>query len=106
MIIRPVEVQGVVQRSQDMGQIKQNEDAKGYIDQTNIQTTEQKANELRHETVVQQENADKKQDKYDAKEKGNGEYLSRGQKRRKEQKEEREEGKVILKSTSGFDVKI
>lgn len=102
MIIRPVEVQGIVQRSQDMGQLKQNEDIKGYVDQSNIQTVVQKEQELKHESVVKKENADKKEDKYDAKEKGNGEY-SGGNRR---QKRKQDEGKVILKGTTAFDVKI
>ena len=37
MAIRPVELQGVVQRSQDMSQIKQNQDIKPQTDQSNIQ---------------------------------------------------------------------
>lgn len=101
MIVRPVEMQGMVQRSQDMSQIKQNEDIKGFVDQSNIHIATKKEGEIRHETVVKQENAEKKQDAYDAKEKGNGQYSGDGGRKR-----EKNDGKVILKSSPGFDMKI
>ncbi len=103
MIVRPVEMQGMVQRSQDMSQIKQNEDIKGFVDQSNILGAEQKKSEIKHETVVKHENADKKQDKYDAKEKGSNEY---NQNNGHHNKQNNDEGKVILKSIANFDVKI
>ncbi|MBE5925867.1 MAG: hypothetical protein E7270_02740 [Lachnospiraceae bacterium] len=102
MIVRPGVVHGVIQRNVDVSQVKQNEDMKGLVDQSNIQTAEKKANEIKHETVVKQDNADKKQDKFDAKEKGSNEYYGNGNQKRKRQ----EEGKVTLKGKSGFDVKI
>lgn len=101
MIIRPGVVHGTIQRNVEVGQIKQNEDTKSFVDQSNIYVSEKKANEIKHETVVKQENADKKQDKYDAKEKGNNEYQGNNKKRKKQ-----EEGKVTLKQSKSFDVKI
>ena len=38
MSIRPVEFSGVVQRSQDMSTLKQNEDNKPMLQQQNVQT--------------------------------------------------------------------
>lgn len=102
MIIRPGVVHGTIQRNNEVGQVKQNEDSKSFVDQSNIHVAEKKANEIKHETVVKQENADKKQDRYDAKEKGNNEYQGNGNQKRKKQ----EEGKVTLKGKTGFDVKI
>ena len=102
MIIRPGVVHGVIQRNVDVSQVKQNEDMKSFVDQSNIQVAEKKANEIKHETVVKQDNADKKQDRHDAKEKGNNEYQGNGGQKRKRQ----EEGKVTLKGKTGFDVKI
>ena len=46
MAIRPVELQGVVQRSQDMSQIKQNQDIKPQTDQSNIQIQIQNKKEM------------------------------------------------------------
>lgn len=101
MVVRPGVLHGTIQRNAEVGQIKQNEDSKSFIDQSNIHVSEKKTNELKHETVVKQENADKKQDKYDAKEKGNNEYQGNNKKRKRQ-----EEGKVTLKGSKGFDVKI
>ena len=109
MAIRPVEVQGVVQRSNDIGQIKQNQDQKPLVDQNNIQTQLHHEVERNARQVTKYENADKKENRYDAKEKGNGAYF--GQKKRQQmnqQKQEEEEDTVLLKSIhhGSFDVKI
>lgn len=108
MAIRPVEVQGVVQRSQDIGQIKQNQDQKPLVDQSNIQVQMHRETERNLRQVSKFENSDKKENRYDAKEKGNGAYFGRkGQKRQKREAEEEEEGSVMLKSIhqGSFDMK-
>lgn len=104
-MIRPVEFQGVIQRTQDVGQLKQNEDTKGFVDQSNIQTTVKQEEIRMHETVVEQENAEK-QKKYDAKEKGNGAYSQQKKGKQGKKKEDEEDGKVVMKSPKSFDVKI
>lgn len=107
MAIRPVEVQGVVQRSQDIGQIKQNQDQKPVLDQSNIQTHLQRETERSFRQVTKFENADKKENRYDAKEKGNGSYFG-GRKKQKDKKETADEDAVLLKDVhqGTFDVKI
>ena len=45
-------------------------------------------------------------EKYDAKEKGKGEYFSNKKKKKEEKASEEEDGKVIIKSTGNFDIKI
>lgn len=103
-MIKPVEMQGVIQRVQDISQIKQNADAKPQIDQSNIHN--QFTKEIKHnqEQIVKQDNADRKDEKYDAKEKGKGEYF--GSKKLKKKKNENPDGEVKKKTSSGFDVKI
>ena len=107
MAIRPVEVQGVVQRSQDIGQIKHNQDQKPLLDQNNIQVQMHRETERHLKQVTKFENADKKENRYDAKEKGNGTYFSQ-KKQQKEKKEDVEEDSVTIKSINhgSFDVKI
>lgn len=107
MAIRPVEVQGVVQRSQDIGQIKQNQDQKPVVDQNNIQTHMQRETERNLRQVTKFDNADKKENRYDAKEKGNGSYFG-NRKKQNEKKETVDEDSVLLKSVhqGTFDVKI
>lgn len=107
MAIRPVEVQGVVQRSQDIGQIKQNQDQKPLVDQNNIQTHMHRETERNFRQVTKFENAEKKENRYDAKEKGNGSYF--GQKKKKnDKKEPADEDSVLMKEIQRgtFDVKI
>lgn len=109
MAIRPVEVQGVVQRSQDIGQIKQNQDQKPLVDQNNIQAHMQHETEKSSRQVTKFQNSDKKENRYDAKEKGNGAYQQgKHRPKKREQGEEEEEGSVMLKSIhhGSFDVKI
>lgn len=107
MAIRPVEVQGVVQRSQDIGQIKQNQDQKPQTDQTNIHVHMQHQTQQKSKQVTKFDNADKKEEKYDAKEKGKGEFFNNGKKGKQKQMDEEEDGVVKVKSThSSFDVKI
>ena len=83
MAIRPVELQGVVQRSQDMSQIKQNQDIKPQTDQSNIQIQIHHEVKQNSQQVTKFENSDKKENRYD------------------------EEGSVKVKATvSNFDMKI
>lgn len=107
MAIRPVEVQGVVQRSQDIGQIKQNQDQKPLVDQNNIQTQIHRETEHKSRQVTKFEDADKKENRYDAKEKGNGSYFGKKGRQNKKQSEE-DSDSVMLKSVhpGSFDVKI
>lgn len=103
-MIRPVEVQGVIQRSQDVTQIKAHEDGKPQQQHSTIVMNQEKAAVENHETVVKQENADKKQEKYDAKEKGKGTYYKI--KKKKKEGQSKDDGIVIKKETSSFDMKI
>ena len=108
MAIRPVEVQGVVQRSQDIGQIKQNQDQKPLVDQSNIQVQMNRETERNMRQVPKFDNSDKKENRYDAKEKGNGAYFGqKGKKRQRKDEEDDDEGSVVLKSIhrGSFDMK-
>ena len=58
MAIRPVEVQGVVQRSQDIGQLKQNQDQKPMVDQSNIQVQMHQETKHNMQQVSKFQNAD------------------------------------------------
>lgn len=108
MAIRPVEVQGVVQRSHDIGQLKQNQDEKPLVEHNNIQTRMHHEVEHNARQVTKFENADKKESRYDAKEKGNGTYYDQRKKRQRKQQADEEEGTVLLKRIhhGSFDVKI
>lgn len=104
MAISPILLNGSVTRMQDITQVKQNEDMKGMVDQTNFQNTFHKEIDHKLNHVHQSDNAENHQKKFDAKEKGDNEYSGDGGKRRRQNK--RQDGTVIAKTQGGFDIKI
>lgn len=106
MIVKPAMMQATVQRTQDMSGIKQQEDNKAFVTQSNVQTTMQKELQHKLQDVNKKDNADYNEQKHDAKEKGKNEYFSQSQKKRKDDSEDEEDGKVILKRRAGFDMKV
>lgn len=104
MAIGLVEMHGTIARAQDFTTIKQNEDQKGFIDQSNMQQQFDKEIKERPHQVTQQENADFMNRKFDAKEKGDNQYHGEGGKKKKQDKEE--DGRVIVKGHASFDIKI
>lgn len=104
MSIRPVDFNGMIQRTQDVSAMKQNEDNKPLLQQQNIQTQFSKETVHHLKQVNHANDAENQQKRYDAKEKGSNEYVSQENKKKKEKKKD---GKVIVKSaSSGFDIKI
>ena len=104
MSIRPVEFSGVVQRSQDVSTVKQNEDNKSALQQQNVQTQFAKDTTHHMQQVTHANDSDNSQKKFDAREKGSNEYEDRRNKKKKG--EEKNSGKVSVKTTGGFDMKI
>ena len=78
MAISPVLFNGSVSRMQDVTQIKQNEDMKGMVDQTNFQNTFHKQIDHKLNQVHHSDNAENRQKKFDAKDKGDNEYSGDG----------------------------
>lgn len=107
MSIRPIDYNGMIQRTQDVGTLKHHEDQKPVAEQQAIQTGQLKhEQELAHK-ISKSEEKENDAYRYDAKEKGNGTYDKNGRKRKNQKKDEQEDGKVILKDhLSGFDIKI
>ena len=105
MTISRVELQGQVTRAQDFTTIKQNEDNKGMVDQANFQRQCDQTVDTKLRQVHQGERAENEGKKFDAKEKGNGNYSGDGGKNRKKEEKEKD-GKVFLKGQGGFDIKI
>lgn len=105
MTISRVVLQGQVTRAQDFTTIKQNEDNKGMVDQSNFQRQFDRTVDNRLRQVNQGDRAENESKRFDAKEKGGGSYHGDGgQNRKKEEKEA--DGKVVLKGRSSFDIKI
>ncbi|MDD3367727.1 MAG: hypothetical protein PHP50_02400 [Lachnospiraceae bacterium] len=108
MGISPIELQGTIQRIQDFSTIKQNEDNKPIVDQSNFQTYFQKEVNDKREQVNRGSEARGQDKKFDASEKGANEYHGNGGKKRAPEEPDAKNGQVILKKSigGGFDIKI
>lgn len=105
MAIRPVDMSGIINRSQDISTIKHNEDNKGLVDQNNFQNQFNRELNQHMKQVRDPSQSENPRERFDAKEKGKNQYS--GQKRGKKKKQEDSGGeKGVAKSRGGFDVKI
>ena len=105
MSIRPVEFSGVVQRSQDVGTVKQQEDNKSNLQQQNVQTQFTKETSQHMRQVHHANDSENPKQKFDAREKGSNEYEDRRRKRKKSEGKE-SEAKDFAPIRGGFDMKI
>lgn len=106
MSIRPVILNGMIQRTDDVGQMKQNEMHKPVVDQQNIQQMVQKKEVAAAHTVQDPNKSEQLRNQADAKEEGKGFYYKTNSSKKK--KSDQKEGAVIKKNvtTSGFDMKV
>lgn len=93
-----------ITRAQDYSTVKQNEDNKGMIDQGHIFDHVQKTTEQRSHEVQSGDNAQWRENKPDAREKGSNEYSGDGGRRRS--KDGKPIERMVVKSANGFDMKI
>jgi hypothetical protein len=111
MSIRPVDLNGMIQRTQDVGNIKHAEDNKPVVEQHTIQVQQQKQEERLAHKVQNAEEKENAKGHYDAREKGSNSYeknpKQKNQKKHEEENSEYGDGKVIFKGQrSSFDMKI
>ena len=71
MSIRPVDLSGMIQRTQDIGNIKHAEDSRPVADQYNIEVRQEKQESDLSHKVQDPEQKDNQEFRYDAREKGN-----------------------------------
>lgn len=103
MTIRPVDLGGMIQRADDVGQIKHQQDIKPMMDQQNIQIQVNKREDNLAHKVQETESKGKMKNDADAKEEGRGQYFSH----REQKKKNVSDGKVVKKNQDGaFDIKI
>ncbi len=108
MTIRPIVLNGTIQRTQDIGTLKQQEDTKPLVDQQNIQGAVVKEEQRLSRQVIETNETEQEDFRYDAKEKGNSEQQKN--KKKKSSKDKKEAiGTVTIKikgQSGGFDMKI
>ena len=105
MALGSISLQGQITRAQDFSTIKQNEDNKVMVDQGNFQTHFNKEVNQNMNRVRQSDSAENQGKKYDAKEKGGGQYSGDGGKQRKHG-EQTESVQLKGQIKQGFDIKI
>lgn len=105
MAIRPVDI-GIIQRTDDVGLLKQQQDSKPMIQQQNVQTQMVRRDDMLSHQVMNSEESPKLDNHADAKEEGKNSYFF-NRKKKKKQKDEKKDDRVVKKGTgSSFDIKI
>ena len=105
MAISPILMSGVIQRADDVGALKNQQDSRPVIEQQNAQVQMTKKVEEQRRQVVNPEDSDKADTHADAREKGKNSYFFRKKDKRKKE-EESPQDHVIKKTQGGFDIKI
>ena len=93
MSIRPVDVNGMIQRTQDIGQLKQHEDNKPVIQQHSIEIQQERKEEQLTKRVNDPEQKENEGYRFDAKEKGNNSY-----ERNQNKKKKKESGLTVVRA--------
>ncbi len=103
MAISPILLNATIQQTNDVLQNQTRQVEKGMVDQGNIVAQETKQEYQKARQVVRSDQTFLKEERFDAKEKGNGSYQGDGGRNRKKQSQD---GRVITKPEGGFDMKI
>ena len=103
MAISPILFNASIQQTDNVLQNQTRQVEKGMVDQGNIYSQEVKQEYQKARQVVRSDQTIMKEERFDAKEKGNGSYQGDGGRNRKRKSEE---GRVITKPEGGFDIKI
>ena len=111
MGLGPLELSGVLQRTQDIATIRHNEEHKGQVDQNHFVDRLNKEVDDRANTVKSTTETLNEQKKFDAKEKGSNEYTGDGGRHKKDEDAHNshghdKEGVHIKMSESSFDIRI
>ena len=106
MSIRPVDFNGMMQNQQNVSNVKQNEDQKPQLMQQQAFATVAKQEEAAARQVVNKDDLNREEYRFDARDGSKNEYQS-SQRKKKKQKEKMEDGHVRIKGMSGgFDMTI
>lgn len=106
MGIDAVHLNGAMTGIQDYTTMRQQEEGKVFLDQSNFQKQINKNVDDKLNQVQKKDDTENRKGKFDAKEKGNGSYFGDGGKQRKEEEKAKEERKASPYLGGGFDIKI
>ena len=97
---------GTIQQTNEVLQNQTRQAEKGMVDQGNIYAQEVKKEYQNARQVVRSDQTILKEERFDAKEKGNGTYQKREQKKKQSGNKPAEDKVVIKGQSTGFDIKI
>lgn len=107
MSIRPVDFNGMMQNQQNVSNVKHNEDQKPVLQQQQAFATVAKQEEASARQVINKDDLNKEDYKFDARDGSNNEYQDNRKKKKPKQKEKMEDGHVRIKGMSGgFDMTV
>ena len=106
MALNPIEITGTVNRANDMYLMRNQHENKMFVDNSPILNQVEKHVDEKSKKVVESDNADMFQEKFDAKEEGKNKYYSSGNNHKDSKKEKDSDGIVIIKGHQGFDASI
>ncbi len=104
MAIGQVDLNHAMTRIQDFTTQRHNEDQRGLVEQNHLQGQFHKELNTSMRQVVKPDQTEYQNKKFDAKDKGNGQYSGDGGKHRK--KNQSSGGRVPHRAETGFDIKI
>ena len=106
MGIDAVHLNGAMTGVQDYNNMRQHEDMRGIMDQTNFQNQFNREVDNKLNQVQEKDKSEFRNQKHDAKEKGNGSYSGDGGRNRKIDKKEQENQVKAPYLGGSFDLKI
>ncbi|MGN0344827.1 MAG: hypothetical protein ACI4EC_07700 [Lachnospiraceae bacterium] len=107
MSVRPVDFNGMMQNQQNVSNVKHSEDQKPILQQQQALATVSKQEEASARQVVNKDDLNREEYKFDARDGSKNEYQDNRKKKKEKQKEKMEDGHVRIKGMSGgFDMTI
>lgn len=109
MAITPIYNNAMMQRTPEVSQVKHNQDIRPQVEQQSIQQTNEQQVERNARQIVEKDNiAEDSHERHDAKEKGRGIFFDIRKKEKSGQTDadDEEDGIVIDKKNSHFDMRI
>ena len=107
MSVRPVDFNGMMQNQQNVSNVKHSEDQKPILQQQQAFATVAKQEEASARQVVNKDDLNREDYKFDARDGSKNEYQDNRKKQKAKQKEKMEDGHVRMKGMSGgFDMTI
>lgn len=107
MSVRPIVFSGMMQNQQNISNVKQNEDQKPLLQQQQAFHSVSKRQEAVTKQVVNKENLDREEYRFDARDGSKNEYQGKQNRKKAKQKEKMDDGHVRVKGMSGgFDMTV